>query len=309
MLTFRRSTARHRTSRVLRPDMQGQPNIRLEARFLPGYTGPSFYTNQALAYGELQASANSQVPSAFPNQPNSNGYTSPPNYSAGNAQSSLSNTYIGRPEIDDGSGGGIIPAVTNVTISELGDVTGTFGGPGEDPSSGAPTVEFVNSLETTDTVTADDNGPYFIDGAVQGPVFQAVSEQTTKPYNFNVTNSSGQFVGGTVTVNFTLNLTAQQDNFFREATIDFTSTHLDVTLGTPGGPPELLVTDPTTSTTLYSGPFTSGNYTVNFTEPAKPTEFVSYATTLGSYPNGTFNNGTQTQHSALGWTFSETVNP
>lgn len=303
--TSRSRRSRRMTREFTPPSLDFAPNTHLEARALVTVT---LFNAAGLPFGGVGANTDGTA------QPADGVAGDPPALSAdfdpGGAASTAStrtNTIITTLNFDTRTP----TVVDSVQLTEAAIASSSVTGPPPVAGGNSVTATISTILMTTDSVTADSNGPF----AIGNPVaYHAVAGAGSTLYSWTPSDLVGgvQYappVGSTATVSFTVTLTPPTARFFTIPTINFESTHLTVALTPAGG---LVVTDPsTTPPTLIHRDlaFAAGGFytTGPITDPLAGTETVTYASALGSGPAGTFNNETAVQNSQLSWSFSLAV--
>ena len=309
-------TDKKAVKRRFRPTLLGiSGSLELESRFLPD----SIFFDITKPYGISQASTwDSITPTPTGSYPVISNSDTHGGTGGGSATASVSGVYQ-HTTVYNGYNQTILDSVTT-TASSL--ASSTVGAPATTPGSSVQAVTFVNSMQTNNSITADNHGPFTL---ATYPIQADAGVGTSTDYNFAIKNASGTLTTGqTVHVAFSIDLhittgSGDQTKFFRNASMSLISTHLIVYLGV-GRPTTdasgalvsgLLIKDPSTSppTTIYSNPsFGFGNsYTVSLTDPAAPLESVRFTSDLNTGPTGTFNNETDSTSSFFSWSFSLTT--
>ncbi|MDR3635524.1 MAG: hypothetical protein P4L84_17095 [Isosphaeraceae bacterium] len=197
------------------------------------------------------------------------------------------------------------------------DSTSSISVSGTAPVVGAYTsaISINASFATTDLVDANANGPYAF-AAFPGPTSAGAgaSLPAATPDTWTVGSDSGPTEDVTFAIGITLS--PQTANFARRANLTLHSTGFNVVFAAgPASANSMVVTDPSTSSTLYSNSYGDGtlsitdSYTYTVTLAAGTVVSVDYTTALASGPSASFNNSVQSQESGFSWTFTITANP
>jgi hypothetical protein len=166
-----------------------------------------------------------------------------------------------------------------------------------------------------DSVTVYPAGPINVNGVnVHEPTWAERThvDSGTGGYTWLVHDSQGNFnPNWTVTVNFTVDITAPTPNFSENATMAVLTPQVDITLNTNlfGGVDQGLLVETPGGSVLHSDPgFAAGSYTGHWTFPAVEVQTLAFGSTFLTGPSGSFTHGITAAAPGFTWSFSMTLN-
>ena len=127
---------------------------------------------------------------------------------------------------------------------------------------------------------------YTLDGGEEEYV---ETTQANGSYSAKVSNTTGL----TVAVQFNVTVNPAAANYVEHVSVNLASTHLNIEVGvnSQNGPEGITYSDAATKGRPVNVAFTSGSWSLSFTDNASPTEVANYTSSLMSGPDGVFTSG------------------